>query len=221
MGDAGGRAGAGIGMGVALMGWSPARRARAARGSRRRAARRRSGCGGLRRWRARGGRCADSRRHFGDRVGLRAAHAAARDLDPDVQGQHHHRRGAIPPEEQRVVAAEPALQRLEAVALAARLDLGLHRLGAADIEIDVGAVAAIPNGAGERHAFGAEAALRVDVDDGALAAQALVAGGFAHRRSHAACRWGTGARMFACAGCGALVASRVCAASKASMSSTR
>jgi hypothetical protein len=105
--------------------------------------------------------------------------------------------------------------------VAARLDLGLHRLGTADVEIDVGTVAAVPDGAGERHALCAQAAFHVDVDDGALAAQALVAGGFAHDRPHAACRWGTGGRMFACAGCGALVASRVRAASKASMSSRR
>ena len=66
--------------------------------------------------------------------------------------------GAVAHQEQRVVAAEPALQRAEAAALAARLDLSLQRLGAADVEVDVGAVAAVPEGAGERHTLGADAA---------------------------------------------------------------
>jgi hypothetical protein len=85
--------------------------------------------------------------------------------------------------EQGVVAAEPALERLEACAAAARLDLGRQRRGVAatEVEVNVGAIAAVPSGARQRHALGVDAALHVQLDDGALAAQPLVAGGFAHQ----------------------------------------
>ena len=114
---------------------------------------------------------------IGIRVGIDAG-AACGNFEPDVQGQDDEGGGPVTPQEQRVIATEPAFQGAEPIAIATGLDLSFHRCGAADVEIDIGAIAAVVRGAGQRHALGAQAGLRVDLDDGALAAQALVRDAF-------------------------------------------
>src|SRR5690242_9607100 len=94
---------------------------------------------------------------------------------PCIPAQDDKRQSAITPNEQQVIVRQPPLQHLEAAALAARLDLADQwPLGIAeDVNVDVGAAAAVPASATIRNPLCVNAQGAVQVNDFKLSSTPL------------------------------------------------